>query len=622
MHNWAMFDALSAPLNLADLDQSMRRTWLVFAGLAVALLVAALLLAGEYGRSQALEAVDAQSRIDANLKASLLRAVLERQRSTPLVLADDVEVKAALSARSPEALQRLDEKLQALATNTDAAVIYVIGPDGVAVAASNWREPTSFVGNDYAFREYFRMAMRDGKAEHFAMGNVSKRPGLYISRRVQGPNGPIGVVVAKLEFDDVEAEWLASGKPVYVTDRRGIVLITSFPSWRFMTTRTIPRDRVAAIRDSLQFGDASLLPLPFRDIEPTSDGSSELRALLPGDSERRFLRVETMVPTTSWRLEQLAPLDGAISAATREARLIALALLAPLLALTAFLLRRRQTLALVSARDRVARDELETRVAERTHDLSLARDHLETEIADHRRTGEKLQAVQQELVQANRLAILGQVAAGVAHEINQPVATIRAYADNARTFLDRGQQQTAVENLVSIAELTDRVGTITDELRSFARKGRFVAEPTPMRDVIEGAMLLLRSRFAGRMDAIVIDLPENGLRVLGSRIRLEQVLINLLQNALEALGARADAEIRVRCEDSPSGTVSLVVADNGPGIAPHIREDLFTPFNTSKDEGLGLGLAISKEIVADYGGDITVDTSDKGTVFTVRLKRA
>ncbi|SDA97224.1 two-component system, NtrC family, C4-dicarboxylate transport sensor histidine kinase DctB [Sinorhizobium sp. NFACC03] len=622
MHNRAMFNALSAPLNLADLDRSMRRTWLVFAGFAIALLVAALLLAGEYGRNRALETVDAQSRIDANLKASLLRAVLERQRSTPLVLADDVEVKAALSTHNDQALQRLNEKLQALAANTDAAVIYVIGNDGVAIAASNWREPTSFVGNDYAFREYFRMAMRDGKAEHFAMGTVSKRPGLYISRRVQGPGAPIGVVVAKLEFDDVEAEWLASGKPVYVTDRRGIVLITSFPSWRFMTTRTIPRDRVAAIRDSLQFGDASLLPLPFRDIEPTSDGSSELRALLPGDSEQRFLRVETMVPTTSWRLEQLAPLDGAVSAATREARLIALAVIVPLLALAAFLLRRRQALTLVATRERAARDELERRVAERTHDLSLARDHLETEIADHRRTGEKLQAVQQELVQANRLAILGQVAAGVAHEINQPVATIRAYADNARTFLDRGQQQTAVENLVSIAELTERVGTITDELRSFARKGRFVAEPTPMREVIEGALMLLRSRFAGRMDAIVINLPENGLSVFGSRIRLEQVLINLLQNALEALGERSDAEIRVRCEEGPSDTVLLVVSDNGPGIPQHIREDLFTPFNTSKDEGLGLGLAISQEIVADYGGEISVETSDKGTVFTVRLKRA
>ncbi|WP_414650692.1 sensor histidine kinase [Ensifer sp.] len=622
MHNQSMFKTPPAPLDLADLDRSMRRIWLVFAGLAVALIVAALLLAGAYGRSQALEAVGAQSRIDANLKASLLRAVLERQRATPLVLADDVEVKAALVTRGTEALQRLNEKLQALAANTDAAVIYVIGPDGVAVAASNWREPTSFVGNDYAFREYFRMAMRDGKAEHFAMGTVSKRPGLYISRRVQGPDGAIGVVVAKLEFDDVEAEWLASGKPVYITDRRGIVLITSFPSWRFMTTRVIPRDRLAAIRDSLQFGDASLLPLPFRDIEATADGSSELRALLPGDSERRFLRVETMVPTTSWRLEQLAPLDAAISAATRSARLLALAAVVPLLALAAFLLRRRQTLALASARDRAARDELERRVAERTQDLSLARDHLETEIADHRRTGEKLQAVQQELVQANRLAILGQVAAGVAHEINQPVATIRAYADNARTFLDRGQTETAVENLESIAALTDRVGTITDELRRFARKGRFVAGPTPLREVIEGALMLLRSRFAGRMDAIAIDLPENGLSAYGSRIRLEQVLINLLQNALEALGERADAKIQVRCHDGPPGAVLLVVADNGPGIPAHIQEDLFTPFNTSKDEGLGLGLAISKEIVADYGGEITVETSDKGTVFTVRLKRA
>lgn len=622
MHNSAMSMPAPPPIDPADLDRQMRRAWLIFAAVALGLLVAGLFVAGEYGRSKALESVDIQSRIDANLKASLLRAVLERQRALPLVLADDVEVKAALERGGDQPLQRLNQKLEALAANTDAAVIYAIGLDGLAVAASNWREPTSFVGNDYAFREYFRMAMRDGKAEHFAMGTVSKRPGLYISRRVDGTNGPIGVVVAKLEFDGVEADWLASGKPVYVTDRRGIVLITSFPSWRFMTTRNIPGDRLAAIRDSLQFGDASLLPLPFRRIEPTSDGSSVLSALLPGSSERQYLRVETMVPSTSWRLEQLAPLDAALGAATREARLLALAVIVPLLALAAFLLRRRQALTLVAANERAARDELERRVTERTHDLSLARDHLETEIADHQRTGEKLQAVQQELVQANRLAILGQVAAGVAHEINQPVATIRAYADNARTFLDRGQQETAVENLESIAALTERVGAITDELRSFARKGRFVAEPTAVREVIEGARMLLRSRFAGRMDAIVIDLPDNGLSVLGNRIRLEQVLINLLQNALEALGDRADAEIRVSCEIGPSDTVSLVVADNGPGIRPDILEDLFTPFNTSKDEGLGLGLAISKEIVVDYGGDIEVKTSPEGTVFTVRLKRA
>lgn len=520
-----------------------------------------------------------------------------------------------------QSLDRINRKLEALATSAEAAVIYLIDRSGVAVAASNWQEPTSFVGNDYAFRDYFRLAVRDGMAEHFAMGTVSKRPGLYISRRVDGPGGPLGVIVAKLEFDGVEADWQASGKPAYVTDRRGIVLITSLPSWRFMTTKPIAEDRLAPIRESLQFGDAPLLPLPFRKIEARPDGSSTLDALLPGDSTAAFLRVETMVPSTNWRLEQLSPLNAPLAAGAREAQLLTLAALVPLLALAALLLRRRQVVAMRSAEERLARNALEASVEERTRDLRMARDRLETEIADHRQTTEKLQAVQQDLVQANRLAILGQVAAGVAHEINQPVATIRAYADNARTFLHRGQTITAAENMESIAELTERVGAITDELRRFARKGHFAAGPTAMKEVVEGALMLLRSRFAGRMDAIRIDLPPDGLQALGNRIRLEQVLINLLQNALEAIGDSEDGAIQVRCKEAAGG-IALTVADNGPGIAADVREELFTPFNTSKEDGLGLGLAISKEIVSDYGGTIEVESGPSGTTFTINLKKA
>lgn len=546
---------------------------------------------------------------------------MERQRALPLVLADDAAIRGALLSPDRPSLDRINRKLEALATSAEAAVIYLIDRSGVAVAASNWQEPTSFVGNDYAFRDYFRLAVRDGMAEHFAMGTVSNRPGLYISRRVDGPGGPLGVIVAKLEFDGVEADWQASGKPAYVTDRRGIVLITSLPSWRFMTTKPIAEDRLAPIRESLQFGDATLLPLPFRKIEARPDGSSTLDALLPGDSTAAFLRVETMVPSTNWRLEQLSPLKAPLAAGAREAQLLTLAALVPLLALAALLLRRRQVVAMRSAEERLARNALEASVEERTRDLRMARDRLETEIADHRQTTEKLQAVQQDLVQANRLAILGQVAAGVAHEINQPVATIRAYADNARTFLHRGQTATAAENMESIAELTERVGAITHELRRFARKGHFAAGPTAMKEVVEGALMLLRSRFAGRMDAIRIDLPPDGLQALGNRIRLEQVLINLLQNALEAIGDSENGTIQVRCEEAAGG-IALTVADNGPGIAADVREELFTPFNTSKEDGLGLGLAISKEIVSDYGGTIEVESGPSGTTFTVNLKKA
>ena len=599
----------------------MRRAWLAFAAISLLLFSAAMFSAGEYAEGRAIAAAQERALNDVGIKSALLRAVLEKQRAVPLVLSGDTELQRTLLTKDAAALDHLNRKLEDLATRTRAAVIYVVGTDGVAVAASNWREPKSFVGNNFGFRDYFRLGMKDGRAEHFGMGNVSHLPGLYISRRVDGPDGPLGVVVAKLQFDDVEADWNASGSPAFVIDQRGVVLITSQPAWRFMTTDPIPEDRLTALRESLQFGDAPLLPLPFEPRETSENGNSVLRVALSG-RPADYLRVETAVPTTTWRIDQLTPVTAPILAAKVEMRLIALAVLVPLLALFGFLLRRRQLVELNSLHEQIEREELEIRVLERTRDLRFARDQLQNEIADHRQTAEKLQIVQEELVQANRLSILGQVAAGVAHEINQPVATIRAYADNARTFIERGKPETASENMATIAALTDRIGTITEELRSFARKGRLQTGPTDMRGVIEGAVMLLRSRFSGRMDCIDITLPADGLKVLGNRIRLEQVLINLLQNALEALGNRSDGRIAVKCVEAANGEVLLSVADNGPGIAPEVREQLFTPFNTSKETGLGLGLAISKEIVIDYGGHVDVDTGPAGTTFTIHLKKA
>ncbi|WP_292461484.1 ATP-binding protein, partial [Mesorhizobium sp.] len=302
------------------------------------------------------------------------------------------------------------------------------------------------------------------------------------------------------------------------------------------------------------------------------------------------------------------PAEAPIAAAQREMRLLALGVLVPLLALAAYLLWRRQSAQMRIAAEQAARAELERRVVERTQDLSLARDRLQAEIADHRSTEAKLQVMQQELVQANRLATLGQVAAGVAHEINQPVATIRAYADNARVFLERKQTAPAEENLGAIAALTERIGSITEEL-------------VELRSVIEGAVVLLRSRFAGRLDALAITLPPATLKVMGNRLRLEQVLINLFQNALEALEGRDGARVEVSAAETADG-VALIVSDNGPGIPPAILKSLFTPFNTSKEKGLGLGLVISKDIVADYGGRIEVTSSGTGTRFTIHLSKA
>ncbi|UWL62547.1 ATP-binding protein [Brucella pseudintermedia] len=495
--------------------------------------------------------------------------------------------------------------------------------DGVAVAASNWREPDSFVGNDYNFRPYFHDALKNRDTEYFALGNTSNRPGLYISRRIDGPNGPLGVIVVKLEFDRLESDWNDTGRPTFVTDERNIVLITSLPSWRFMTIGSMDQERIQSIRDSLQFGDAPLKPLPLSATSFESGDFLLIDALLPGRARNTdFLAIRSTVPSTPWQMYSLAPIRPQIPASVREARLFAFIVLAAIASFAGLLLRRRQKLAARIVDARRTRMELEERVKERTRDLSLARDRLQAEISDHRRTETMLQGVQQDLVHANRLAIMGQVAAGVAHEINQPVATIRAYADNAKTFIERQRLSDAIENLSEIAALTDRIGTITGDLKALARKGRSPSEPTSLSKVISGALVLLRSRFSGRMDQLDVALPPSELRVIGHSIRLEQVFINLFQNALEAVDTKEnDGRIEVRTFVE-NDKVIVTVSDNGSGMPQHIRDNLFSPFNTSKEKGLGLGLVIVKEIVTDYGGAISAESSPAGTIFRIELRKA
>lgn len=609
-------DAPPTPLT-ADLSRAAQRQWLAFAVTLLVVTIAALYAAGIYGRSSAISGLEEQGRTDANLKVALLRAVLERPRALPFLLSRDRDVAEALAGGESAKRALLDRKLEELVAGAGAAVIYAIDRTGVAISASNWREPTSFVGNDYSFRAYFSRAMKEGTAEHFGLGSVSKRPGLYISHRIGPADAPLGVVVAKMEFDQLERDWHETRRPSYVVDNNNVVLITSIPSWRFMTTEPLPAENLSAIRESLQFGEAPLAPLPFRQTA----GSNLLRAVQPGGSAETYLRITTPVASTPWRFEYLVPVAGAVAAGMREARLLALIAIGAIMVAAAVWLRRRQTALANAARDQAAREELERRVIERTRDLSLARDHLQAEIADHRETETKLQAVQQDLVQANGLAILGQVAAGVAHEINQPLATIRAYADNSKVFLARSKPEPVIENLGLIADLTDRIATITEDLKALARKGRSEEEPVDLQEAIDGAIMLLRSRFTGRLERLVVAPLPNNLSVMGHRLRLEQVFINLFQNALEAVEDRAEGRVDVSVA-VVEAEVTISVTDNGPGISPAILESLFEPFNTSKAEGLGLGLVISKDIVSDYGGRLDVETGADGTCFKVQLRKA
>lgn len=586
---------------------------LVLAG-AIVLLVDQIAI--QSTRTMVLDDIRTDAAVAAELRVAVLRSEIEKQRTLPVVLAQDPDVRMALRQPDGGRISALNAKLETLARATRASVIYLMTPNGHTIAASNHQMRDSFVGSNYGFRPYFQRAIDEGQAEHFALGTVSNQPGLYLAQKVADAEGPLGVVVVKTQFDDVEADWRRLPDPTFVTDARDIVLVTSVPDWRFRTTSTIPAEQKAALRTSLQFGDAPLDLLPIHQ-QPDSTVDATVP---PNTRPHAYIDVRTDVPTTDWTLHVLAPIAPALSLA--EATVHALVLLGGVLCIGggALFLSRQNRRALERRREMQARRLLETRVEARTAELSVANDQLRTEMAARRRARAAADALQDELAQASKLAALGQIAASVAHEVNQPVAAIRAFSDNARTFLDRGEAQAAHQNLGTISALTERIGAITNELRAFARKTPRAVGTVSVQAVMEGTLLLIGYRLRQQGVELCVQIPEQELVVKGDRIRLEQVMVNLLQNAMEVLAERADGRIAITATREGE-TVRITIADNGPGLPETVMAALFTPFTTTKPNGLGLGLVICHDIIAESGGNLAAH-NENGAVFTITLPGA
>lgn len=586
--------------------------WRAFALASLSLMVLAVAGADWLARRDAQAAVDRQARTAAALHGAVLQSELERQRAVPSVLATDPDLAALASSPSEGSRAAANRKLEALAGEVRVAALYVLDGGGTALAASNWREPTSFVGSNYRFRPYFLQAMRDGEAAFFALGTVSGRPGLYLSRRIDDAAGrAVGVIVAKVEFDALEAIWRRSEEPTYVTDADGVVLITTVPDWRFRASRPLSDQRRRSLAEAQTAGPA-LADLPF---SPPPAGLVTLdRDVTPGRYAHAIDQVEGM----NWTVHLLLPADQTLSPALGAARVLAALSVALLAALSGVVLRRRQRAAARAVEEVQARARLEDQVAARTIELSAANGRLRREIDERKRLERDRQDLEDKLVQANKLATLGQVVAGVAHEINQPVAAIRTHADTAGQYLSRDDPAAAARSLDAIGRLTERVGVITDELRAFSRKTRSEVVAVDVSRAVEGALLLVSARLREQGVAIDVDVTP-GLAVRAERNRLEQVLLNLFQNAAEAMDGPGRIEVSAR----PEGRKAVIrVADDGPGLSPQVRDRLFTPFTTDKATGVGLGLVISRDLIAGFGGELAHEPSRTGAVFRIVLAKA
>lgn len=574
-----------------------RRVLLVVLAIFTGLL-ASIWLAGRYAERRHWSELSIEARGQLELYAQSLRILVERFRALPAILALDTEIQALLhEASDPLARERLSRRLQRLNQEAGAGVIFLLDLQGKAIAASNWQEPGSFIGGNYAFRPYFQEALRKGSARHFSVGVTTGVPGYFLSQAVSDAEGRLlGVLALKLVMEDLQSDWARQPGILLVTDRQGVSILSSRPAWRFRYLQQ-PMSGTAGPRfDARQYAGHLSRPLVGQSLGQLGGGSELLRIEGP-DGRRSYLRLQQPLADEGWTLLLLreAYVSGGV---VRSYRLAAASLWLALAFLFLFLAQRRKILRLSQRR----RAELERLVEERTAALRKTQD---------------------ELVQAAKMAALGQMSAALAHEINQPLTAMRMQLGSLGLLLAKNDPAAMRTCLERIDGLLTRMAALTGHLKTFARDTPGgLRERLALDTVVDHALLLLEARI--RQDAVqVLRVRAPRAWVEGNGIRLEQVLVNLLHNALDAMAGRACRELRIELHRDGNDWL-LSVADNGGGIAPEHLSRVFEPFFTTKPvgEGLGLGLAVSYGIVRESGGQLEVRNAEGGARFVIRLPAA
>ncbi|KVP55454.1 ATPase [Burkholderia ubonensis] len=617
---------------------TLKRRLLVLVALA-AVLAAACALTWTVTWQRGVGELQRNAAVRVDRTTNALKSTLDRYESLPYLLGSHPYVQELLAEpKRADYAARANRYLEDLNQHARATVTYLVGADGLCVAASNWRAPDSFIGIEYRFRPYFIDAMNGRVGRFFGIGTISRDPGYYISQPVWRDGRIVGVVVVKLNL-----EWFQgadASEPLVVADDHGVVFLSSVPAWKYHTLKPLAGPVAASIFETRQYAQQPVAPLPLR-VEQVLDRDAQIVRLGPGRRAPRYLATQRRIGEPDWLLVTLAPI-APVDADARNATIVT-GFGFVSIALLAFYWRMRRARVREMIRGRAllqqAYAELNRRVEERTADLSEANAQLQKEVGERIRAEQDLRAAHDELIQASKLAALGQMAAGITHELNQPLAALRSFSDNTRVLLDRGEQAAARENLEAIAALTERMGKITNQLKLFVGRARPRNEQALVVRALRSVLALLGERLRGvelvltlRDDAVSpareapLDLANDHPELVArcEDLRLEQVLINLLGNALDAVAAGAAPRIDVTIEAS-AATLAIQVRDNGPGIAPDLLPRLFEPFFTTKEmgRGLGLGLAISSSIASDAGGSLTArNAPGGGALFVLTLRRA
>lgn len=534
------------------------------------------------------------------LYSGTLREALSRYAYLPYVLSKNTDVHILLKTSFNSDL--VNSYLHSLNSEAGSEALYVMNSIGETLASSNWQEPLSFVGHNYGFRPYFTDAKAGLKGHFFAIGVTTGQPGYFMSHPVKKDEQFLGATVVKVNLAPLQDDWHKGGETVLVSDTNGVLFLSSRTDWKYRTLTQLSEGQRNMILAGRQYGNQSLDLLPLETVETLADGQRIVRF-----ENALYLMLSRPLPGLGWQLHHVVSL-APVQEQGQAVAAIGTVLLLLILALGLYFRERQQKQ--ISRR--------KAREAEATQEMNL---RLQEEIAERSRTESILRETQAELVQTGKLAALGHMAAGIVHELNQPISAIRTQAASGRLLLDRQDTGKVREVLAAVTRMTEHMASITAQLKTFAHKTPQLKEQIVLQDCLDGAVAMTAPLFSEFGISLYKEIPDEALILKGDRVRVKQVLINLIRNAIDAMRDCDQRNLRIKMSVQ-NQEAEISVSDSGPGIADQDMEEIFTPFFTTKEvgEGMGLGLSISYRIVTDLGGTIRAQNlSDGGTRFIVKL---
>ncbi|MQX43686.1 two-component sensor histidine kinase [Sinorhizobium meliloti] len=591
--------------------------------LALLLLPAAAGLIAVQGTAVAtrsyMQEASSQANTALRLAVAALSGHLNRYQALPALIADHDDVKELVTRPRDRRLRgAVNSYLKEINELLKSSDIYVITPDGNTIVASNYDGPTSFVGENFSYRPYFQDALKGDQSRFYALGTTSLKRGYYFGAPVRVGGEIRGVIVFKVDIETIEASWQGGEYRIFVSDPEGIIFMSGNPAWLYAGILPLTPDRLARTEGSRRYADARLRPLPA--VQSELSGHRLLR--VSEGSEREYLALSHYMPEADWTVNVLTDTASVRTQALTTVAAVMLLLCLAALAI-AIIIQRRTRLRERILMQEQAQEELERRVEERTADLARVNSQIEAEIAERRLTEQQLRQTQADLIQAGKLAGLGQMSAALSHEFNQPLAAAKTYADSAALLIERGRTAEASDNIRRISGLIDRMASISRHLRNFARKPNEKLGPVRLDEVVRDTLEIVETRLKAAGAEMDIDIGDE-LAVLAGSVRLQQVLVNVISNAADAVEGLDDRKLSVRAWRE-GGRAVLTVRDRGAGVAPAVAQRIFDPFYTTKGvgRGLGLGLSISYNIIKDFGGSLTVSNhSEGGAVFRIELALA